>query len=731
MRNSLQVNVVLHSYRTNKTYRVLFIKLPNAVLCEMETTKLVIEPFIVSMLLQALENGEMEIVQEEEEVYPDKTMTADQKEAFEKRKYIVDTIEKEYGPDYIRLSNKQPKESIVLLEQKTGLCKSTIWKTIRTYLQAGRSLNAIKDGRLGRRKFGYGEYNYSKKTGRDYENNIEIGIKLDEAVLKKFEAAVKYYKSGRAKSLRAAYTWMNQKFYSDVVETEGGYSFMLLPASERPTEAQFYYYCRQNLSKKEKEIAKTSVMEYNNNSRLLLGDTVKGSHGPGDRIQMDEVEVDLFLQSSVLEGKTVGRPIVYCMIDSYSRVILALGIAFDNNSVIGMTNCFVNLMDDKVEYCKKYGIHISPEMWPSCVLPNRILCDRGSEYTSNEAERIFNALNIQRELVPAGSGSLKGTVEQWFHQMHSNQNHVVEKNGLMEKRYDSSHKKKAVLTLDEYTKMLLNFVIYHNNTPMDNYPLTKDMLRKGIRPVPAEIWKYGEAVYGSPRKVSNLSQYYYDLLLPVSGTVSRHGIIVKDLNYLSLNDEGMFEEMIEAGKKRIHKEFRMDPRDIGSVYYVRDKKLYRAELNTNRAGNADFAGLTLNEWETIRKHINTLKREGRITKQEHQAFLEYTQEQIINAARKADISVDSKDLQEARKQEKQIVQSKHSIYSRICTDMEKRFGIAMNCEPMEEDEIFVDEIDVYGDTSVQPILDTEEDNEDNNVNFGEDGEILDPSKFFM
>ena len=55
----------------------------------------------------------------------------------------------------------------------------------------------------------------------------------------------------------------------------------------------------------------------------------------------------------------------------------------------------------------------------------------------------------------------------------------------------------------------------------------------------------------------------------------------------------------------------------------------------------------------------------------------------------------------------------------------------MNCEPMEEDEIFVDEIDVYGDTSVQPILDTEEDNEDNNVNFGEDGEILDPSKFFM
>lgn len=727
MDNSLHVNAVLHSHLTNKTYRVLFIRLPNAVLCEMETTKLVIEPFVVSMLLEAIETGEMEVIQTDEEIYPNKTMTDAQKDMFEKRKLIVDTIEEEYGPDFRCLGIKKPKECIKTLEIETGLSKVSIWRIIRVYLQSGRSLNAIKDQRVQRRKFNYGEYNYSKKPGRDYENNIEIGIKLDEDVIKNFEAALKYYKSGRAKSLRVAYTWMIKKFYSEVFEENGNYFFKTFPASERPTEAQFYYYCRKNLSKKEKEIAQTSFMEYCNNSRLLLSDTVKGSHGPGDRIQMDEVEVDLFLQSSVLEGKTVGRPIVYCMIDAYSRVILALGIAFDNNSVIGMTNCFINLMDDKVEYCKKYGIHISPEMWPSCVLPNRILCDRGAEYTSHEAERIFNALNIHRELVPAGTGSLKGTVEQWFHQMHTSQNHIVEKNGLIEKRYDSSHKKKAVLTLDEYTKMLLNFVIYHNNTPMDNYPLTKDMISKGIRPIPTEIWKYGESVYGLSRTISNLSQYYYDLLLPVSGTISRNGITVKDLNYLSFNDESLFAEMMEAGKKRIRKEFRMDPRDIGSIYYERDKKLYRAELNTNRAGNADFAGLTLNEWETIRKHIHALKREGRITRQEHQAFLQYTQEQIITAARKEDVLVDSKDLEEARRLEKQIVQSKNSIYSRICAAMENKFGIAMNCELVEENAIFMDEEEFYVETESETNLNTKEDEDSI---FGEDGEILDPTKFF-
>lgn len=133
---------------------------------------------------------------------------------------------------------------------------------------------------------------------------------------------------------------------------------------------------------------------------------------------MDEVEVDLSLVSADDPKRVVGRPVVYVMLDLYTRLIVAVSIGFDNNSVLGFTNCLMNLADDKVEYCKKYGLTITENIWPSGYLPKRIRCDRGAEYRSKRVKEICNELGIMRELVTAGTGSLKGSVEQFFHMMH-------------------------------------------------------------------------------------------------------------------------------------------------------------------------------------------------------------------------------------------------------------------------------------------------------------------------
>ncbi len=62
--------------------------------------------------------------------------------------------------------------------------------------------------------------------------------------------------------------------------------------------------------------------------------------GPGDLWEVDECEIDLSLVSVENPSVTVGRPIVYVMIDVYTRMIVAYSVAFDNNSVLGITNCF-------------------------------------------------------------------------------------------------------------------------------------------------------------------------------------------------------------------------------------------------------------------------------------------------------------------------------------------------------------------------------------------------------
>lgn len=74
----------------------------------------------------------------------------------------------------------------------------------------------------------------------------------------------------------------------------------------------------------------------------------------------------------------------------------------------------------------------NPAMWQSNIIPRRLRVDRGSEFKSKEFNRICNELGIEKQIVPGASGSLKGIVEQSFHQMHSKQNPHLENYGLIE-----------------------------------------------------------------------------------------------------------------------------------------------------------------------------------------------------------------------------------------------------------------------------------------------------------
>lgn len=75
-------------------------------------------------------------------------------------------------------------------------------------------------------------------------------------------------------------------------------------------------------------------------------------YGPGDMVEIDAVEVDLSIVSELDRSKVVGRPIMYVMVDIFTRMILAISVSFDNNSMIALTNLFLNLSDDKIELCK-------------------------------------------------------------------------------------------------------------------------------------------------------------------------------------------------------------------------------------------------------------------------------------------------------------------------------------------------------------------------------------------
>ena len=593
-----------------KVYRVIFIRAELCVLCEMGISKL----NLICLDSQEVSNGLMENeyileYQSEKTVIDKEKLTETQRKKYEKKIEFIRRVEKEFGPTYLALQEHRKKDGLLQIITELQIPKNSAWRYIRTYLQSGMDENSLYPNY---QKTSHSQpYQYKNKPGAKNLSENNMGVVLNDEHRNNFFEALNYLKSGRTKTIRDAYDWMNVKFYSTTTIINGGaLQISLLPVSERPTEKQFRYFVEKHLSQEEKDKIKTSAQEQRNNRRLLLSDNLAKIAGPGDCVEMDEVEVDVSLISSINPNQTVGRPIVYIMLDVYTRAIVSVSVTYDNNSVRGLTNCFLGLLDDRKMMLSDGQPNLN--IWPSGFLPRRIRTDRGSEYRSKEIKRIFNELNITLEIVPGGMGSLKGSVEQFFHQMHTAQNPLLEHNGLIQKRFDSKHHEEATLTIDEFKQILYNYIVSYNQMYMKNYPLTKEMISKQVRPIPMELWRYGIEKYGEPRPISNREQFLYTLMLPVSATISRKGICYKGLYYMDFSDVRLQKKMYSAGNSHLPIETRIDVRDVGRLYYLDDNQHLKVlPLNTERTGN-DYQGMPLAEYLELYKAKKEQDRQGSI-----------------------------------------------------------------------------------------------------------------------
>ena len=455
MENSQQINTEIRISDIISTdfhsYRVLGMKQDLISLIRLNTNKIEIIFHRSADLLAMIESGEVNLVHQQrvqDENTESRSITVN--DAFKEKLAIVTEIDRTFGPLYEDLIQRGKRnETIQNLILNYSYKKSNIYNLIRKWLQSGFNKNALIDHRNAKKSL----TSYTNKTGRprnpdvNHVKMIDAGIPLTNDVREHFEYGKRELLSGRSKNIRSAYSAVLGKYYTRIIVDDNTVRKERLPANECPTEAQFRYFIRKNVPKETLDRVKTSAREVRNDKRLLLSDSLYGIKGPMDIVEIDECELDVSLVSVEDRSIVVGRPVLYVMIDVYSRLIVGYSISFENNSIRGLTNCLLSLSDNMEEKCRKFGINLKPGLWPSGYLPYCIRSDYGSEYLSHAFTDICNALNIRKELVPPATGSLKGLVEQCFHQIHSRQNPNLQHKGLIEKRYDSDHHKTATLNI--------------------------------------------------------------------------------------------------------------------------------------------------------------------------------------------------------------------------------------------------------------------------------------------
>ncbi|KHL96815.1 hypothetical protein QW71_05200 [Paenibacillus sp. IHB B 3415] len=435
-----------------------------------------------------------------------------------------------------------PKERFQMIKgamNKTGKGKEYYYKFLRQYWSGGKMPNALlprfrKCGGRGKPK------NPTKKMGRPRKTSVSTDPKLNgvivgEGTRKIFDAIIRevYLKVNRRDSIRYTYIEMLKKYYSIGTRQKGRYEIPIIPPDyELPSIAQLRYHIRKYVNRRKQLIAREGEVTFNRDFRPLLGSETRKATGPGQIFEIDATIADTYLVSSDDSNLIIGRPVVYIVVDVYSHMVVGLYVGFEGPSWLGVMMAIENIVEDKVEFCKQYGVTITKEEWPCNYMPQTFYADRG-EMESKNADSLGNALGIKLKNAPPYRADLKGIVEQQFRTLNLTLQPWTP--GAVKKEYQKrggpDYVLDAKLTLKDFTAMMIEMVLHRNNYHyMEYYPVDKDQAIDKVRPVARDLWNWGVA-HNHFLKVIDPDIVRLNVLPEATVTVHREGIYFEGMYY--------------------------------------------------------------------------------------------------------------------------------------------------------------------------------------------------------
>lgn len=579
----------------NAEYRVVSVTQKELVLCDLSSPRK-LGMVVISKpaeILDRLESGEYSLIEDEELPVADESILCERDRRFYELKVAVArSIRDEFGPDYKGLAQRgNPKVQEII--RAHGISVPYFWQIADAYLHSGLRESALYPKWTHIRKVG--------KTNKPGKKTPNSGCAFDAKAEAAVNVAVAFLRAGGAKTnFRAAYRYMNAQCYRETKAVDGTIGRFLVPQNQRLTYWQMTNAVKKIMSPAELERLKLGRDVQRNDKRMIRGEDT--ALYPGHIVEIDAQEVDVSVIDIKDPCKVDGRPVLYAMRDVRTHAVVAISVGFDNNSLIGLTGLFLNLQDDKAALCARYGIDCpdAERLWPSGFVPSCVRADHGSDFISYGFEDICKELGISHKSAPPRTGALKGLIEQWFHQAGAMYKPLLKDDGLITKDPLSKHHKKAVLTLRDFTRIMIECVLAYNGKAL-TCRMPKEIIEAGIDRTPASLWEYWGKKIRFPQPITDRAQYLYSLLSPYETTVyptRRKGIAVNHVRY---RDDTLVPAILEAERtgKRLALTVRYDPRDCSQVYRREGNRLVAMPIDTNFAWERSVAGLTFREVEAL------------------------------------------------------------------------------------------------------------------------------------
>lgn len=415
--------------------------------------------------------------------------------------------------------------------------------------------------------------NKSDKSLTDDEKNMRWGLN-------------KFYYTCHKNSLKTAYTMMLKAKYCDGNgELAEGY----------PTFNQFRYFYRKRKNTQTYYISRNGLTNYQRNNRPLLGDRIQEyAKAPGMGM-LDSTVCDIYLINE--QGGIIGRPILTACIDAYSSLCCGYSLSWEGG-MYSLRQLMINVVTDKQDLCRKYGITIQQQEWDSSLCPGVLVTDQGTEYKSANFEQIAE-LGVKVVNLPVYRPELKGSVEMFFSVIQDLFRPYLKGKGLIEPDFQErgahDYRKDACLTLEQFEKVLIRCIIYYNSQRIiENFPYTDDMLKNKVSPYANDIFTYGKNLEGTNLVKVNKRQLMLTLLPRTTGKFTRSGLIVNHVRYKNPN---YAEKYLSGGNATVA----YNPDNSSFVWLVDKGNFIEFELIENRYRSKKFS--EIETMQTQKKEI--------------------------------------------------------------------------------------------------------------------------------
>lgn len=494
------------------------------------------------------------IIREEEITEKAKTL---RKEAWE----IINQL---LSQGVINLLNSKTRSEIVKkISEDLNVNSKKINRCLKRYWKRGMHVNALLPDFHRCGGIGVEKNTSDKKRGRPRKISAVIGegVNINEDTKQKFQLGInRFYLRQNNVTARYAYEQTVKEYFRDVLEDT---------PDKLPTYNQFLYWLRKNENLSNRLIKKHGKRNYELKHRPVLGSVQQEVRSPGQKVLIDSTTSDVYLCSE-FDRSIIGRGTVYFIKDVFSRMILSVHVSLEGPNFEQARIALMNLVENKVDFCKRFGVEIKESEWPTAHLPECIVADR-AELLSHASTLLTERLNIKIENSPPFRGDFKSLVEQQFAILNRQVKPILP--GAVQSDFKvrgaKDYRLSSVLSLKELTKIvILTAIHYNNNFVIENYIRDEEMIKDGVDvpPIPVRLFEWGMKNRAGRLRTISKEQLMLTLLPSSQASITEFGIKWNGMFYTNETAlrEQWFVQSRFSGRKKVMITY--DPRDVGIIY---------------------------------------------------------------------------------------------------------------------------------------------------------------------